>query len=87
VLWLNHDTDVLCSVERVRSWDCTSFEFDFDGLTPDEARAAAEMLFAAQRRAAHPTALWLVDFVGVGREHGAAHRWDGTQAPGWPPPT
>jgi hypothetical protein len=68
VLWLNDDTDVLCSTERVHSWGCTQFTFDFDGLAPDEAREAAAILFDAQRRATDRTALWLVDFVGVGRE-------------------
>jgi hypothetical protein len=78
--------DVICEISRVESWQCTLFDFDFDGLGPEEAEGAATTLFAVRSRAPVPTALWLVESIGVGREHGAAHEWDGTHKPAWPPP-
>jgi hypothetical protein len=82
-LWLG-DTDVICTIGPVPHWTSTLVGFDFDGLTPAEARDVAARVSNA--RVNHPTVLWLVDYVGLGEEYGPAHTWDGTHAPAWPPP-
>ena len=80
------DADVPCRVQRVAQWESTLFSFGLGGLSPEEARETAAILFETQRVTERATQLWLVDFVGLGVEHGSAHEWDGTHAPAWPVP-
>jgi hypothetical protein len=82
--WLEEEVDVLCTIRRVVGWASTLFDFDFDGLTADDAARVATILFQARQLLEHPTTLWLVESVGLGVEHGPAHEWDGAQAPAWP---
>jgi hypothetical protein len=85
-LWLHGDVDVLCTIARVANWESTLFDFDLDGLTPDEGGKVETILFHARRLTDHATTLWLVENVGLGAEYGPAHGWDGGHAPAWPPP-
>lgn len=83
--WIASDVEFICEVTDVPSWSSILLDFDFDGLTTEEARRSVAALFEAQQVAGDATVAWLSDRVGLCLEYGAPHAWQGTQGPAWPP--
>ena len=83
--WIEGGADVVCQVTEVPSWSSILLDFDFDGLTTEEARRSVAALFEAQQVARDATVAWLSDRVGLCLEYGAPHHWQGEQCPAWPP--